>query len=282
MKFLPRKYREDSQDWFGKRGISWHVAVVFTKDDGILKGLTYLHIFDGQISQDASVTTAVILDVVKSLNQQYPLDITPIHLWSDNAGCYKSSETISTIYHHCKAVHLFDFCEAQDGKGACDRTAAVIKANIRRFVHEGHDVVTARDMKQAIEKTSKNVQYRMKLIGLETTERQKFKPIPSISTFNNFKFLVDRFWRHCGIGVGLKKGRLNRATKEKGKSTPPQDKHIIPVTACELDHSYVSDADGDKVQRVVREVSADVVGRRRKCKKSMACGKTCCRAWDTH
>lgn len=32
MKFLPRKYREDSQDWFGKRGISWHVAVVFTKD----------------------------------------------------------------------------------------------------------------------------------------------------------------------------------------------------------------------------------------------------------
>lgn len=50
MKFLPRKYREGSQDWFGKRGISWHVAVVFTKDDEILKGLTYLHIFDGQIS----------------------------------------------------------------------------------------------------------------------------------------------------------------------------------------------------------------------------------------
>lgn len=149
MKFLPRKYREDSQDWFGKRGISWHVAVVFTKDDEIWKGLTYLHIFDGQISQDASVTTAVILDVVQSLNQQYP-DITTIHLWSDNAGCYKSSETISTIYHHCKAVHSFDFCEAQDGKGACDRTAAVIKANIRRFVNEGHDVVTARDMKQVL------------------------------------------------------------------------------------------------------------------------------------
>lgn len=121
MKFLTRKYREDSQDWFGKRGISWHVAV--------------------------------ILDVVKSLNQQYP-DITTIHLWLDNAGCYKSSETISTIYHHCKAVHSFDFCKAQDGKGACDRTAAVIKANIRRFVNEGHDVVTSRDMKQAIEKTS--------------------------------------------------------------------------------------------------------------------------------
>lgn len=188
MKFLPRKYREDSRDWFGKRGISWHVAVVFKKDDEILKGLIYLHIFDGQMSQDTSETTSVILDVVKSLNQQYP-DITTVHLWSDNAGCYKSSETISTIYHHCKAVYSLDFCEAQNGKGAWDSTAAVIKANIRRFVNEGHDVVTARDMKRAMEKTSKNVQYRVKVVELETTERQKFKPIPSISTF---KFLVDR------------------------------------------------------------------------------------------
>lgn len=46
---------------------------------------------------------------------------------------------------------------------------------------------------------------------------------------------------------------MNRATKEKEKSSPPQDKRIIPVTACELDHSYVSDVDGDKVQGVVRE-----------------------------
>lgn len=52
---------------------------------------------------------------------------------------------------------------------------------------------------------------------------------------------------------GLKKGRLNRATKEKEKLSPPQDKRINSVTTCELDQSYVSDADGDKVQGVVRE-----------------------------
>lgn len=64
------------------------------------------------------------------------------------------------------------------------------------------------------------------------------------------KFVKSSLLKHI---EGSKKGRLNRATKEKEKSSPPQDKRIIPVTACELDHSYVSDADGDKVQRVVRE-----------------------------
>ena len=27
MKFLPQKYRESQSDWFGKRGISWHISV---------------------------------------------------------------------------------------------------------------------------------------------------------------------------------------------------------------------------------------------------------------
>jgi hypothetical protein len=31
MKFLPRKYCEGQSDWFGKRGISWHIAVAMTK-----------------------------------------------------------------------------------------------------------------------------------------------------------------------------------------------------------------------------------------------------------
>ena len=146
MKFLPRKYREDTQDWFGKRGISWHIAVAFTKVGGILQSLTYVHIFEGQVSQDATVTTAILVDVIRLLQKQCPA-ITAIHLWSDNAGCYKSSETISTVFHQCKSVQTYDFCEAQDGKGACDRTAAVIKSSIRRYVNEGHDVVTALQMK---------------------------------------------------------------------------------------------------------------------------------------
>lgn len=115
---------------------------MFTRTQGILQSLTYIHIFEGQISQNATVTTTIIFDVVKSLQQQYP-ELKDIHLWSDNAGCYKSSETISSIYHNCKSIQSYDFCEAQDNKGACDRTAAVIESSIRRYVNEGHDVITA-------------------------------------------------------------------------------------------------------------------------------------------
>ena len=31
MKFLPRKYRESQNDWFGKRGLPWHVTVATRK-----------------------------------------------------------------------------------------------------------------------------------------------------------------------------------------------------------------------------------------------------------
>lgn len=149
MKFLPRKFREDTKDWFGKRGLSWHISVVFKKVQSKVQSLTYIHIFEKPISQDASVATAIILDVVASLQHQFP-EIQKVHMWSDNAGCYKSAETICSIFHHCKIVKSYDFCESQDGKGACDRTAATIKCGIRQYVNEGHDVITAHHMKEVI------------------------------------------------------------------------------------------------------------------------------------
>ena len=42
---------------------------------------------------------------------------------------------------HVKRV---DFSDPQGGKGPCDRKAATIKAHVRRYINEGHDVLTAR------------------------------------------------------------------------------------------------------------------------------------------
>ena len=37
MKFIPQKYRESQADWFGKRGISWHISVAYRKVDQQLR-----------------------------------------------------------------------------------------------------------------------------------------------------------------------------------------------------------------------------------------------------
>ncbi|CAG2231600.1 unnamed protein product [Mytilus edulis] len=133
MKYLPRRYREDQSNWYAKRGISWHIGVAFRRTGGNLQSLTFVHIFHSQISQDSVTTTSVILDIVEDLNTKYE-DISKVHLWSDNAGCYKCTDTINAIAMSGK-IAAYNFCEAQDGKGACDRTAATLKAGIRRHIN---------------------------------------------------------------------------------------------------------------------------------------------------
>ena len=41
MKYLPRKYRENQTDWFGKRGIPWHISVAIRKVSDHLEMLTF-------------------------------------------------------------------------------------------------------------------------------------------------------------------------------------------------------------------------------------------------
>lgn len=118
----------------------------FRKRNGILESLPHIHIFSNQVSHDASITVAVILDVISSLVRKYPT-LHDINLWSDNSGCYNSSETMGTIFHHTTHVKTYNFCEAQDGKEACDRVAATITSGIRRYVNEDHNLVTAQQMK---------------------------------------------------------------------------------------------------------------------------------------
>ena len=144
MKYLPRRYRKDQSNWFAKRGICWHIGVVLRKRVTI-ESLGFIHIFNSQIAQDAQSTSAVVFDIVQDIKDMNE-EVDRIHLWSDNAGSYKSSKTISAM-SKCGIVVSYDFREAQSGKGACDRMAATVKIGIRRYINQGHDVLTAKHMK---------------------------------------------------------------------------------------------------------------------------------------
>ncbi|CAC5377276.1 unnamed protein product [Mytilus coruscus] len=202
MKFLPRKFREDQCDWFAKRGIPWHLSIAFKKIDNSLHCLGFIHIFSNQTSQDSHTTSGIIQDVITSIQDDN--QNTQFHLWSDNAACYKSSEMMAHLFN-LGSVQTYNFCEAQNGKGPCDRTAATVKSAIRRHINQGNDVVTANHMKEAIEKSMKNVRYRIKVVDNMTAKPKNVdRVIPSISTYSNFTFERNgiRVWKAYNIGQG--------------------------------------------------------------------------------
>ena len=59
MKFIPQKYRESQADWFGKKGISWHISVAYRKVDQQLQSQAFINLI--QSCSQGSAAVVVIL-----------------------------------------------------------------------------------------------------------------------------------------------------------------------------------------------------------------------------
>ena len=204
MKFLPRKYRESQSDWFGKRGISWHISVATRKLHGQLQTLMFVHIFQ-KCTQDSSIVVAILEDVVKQLKDTFP-EVKKVYLRQDNAGCYHSAATLLAIQQISIAHEVrmrIDFSDPQGGKGSCDRKAATIKNSIRMYVNSGHDVETASQMKVSIE--SSNIPgVRVMLCRPPSFPTSLPGKWEGVSFINNIEYgkATMKVWREYGIGKG--------------------------------------------------------------------------------
>ncbi|CAC5355083.1 unnamed protein product [Mytilus coruscus] len=204
MKFLPRKYREGQTDWFAKRGINWHIAVCLTKGEEGLLTLTFVHFFANPIPQDSVTSASILCDIAKEVVKLKP-EITNVSFYSDNAGCYKSTLTTALLYANLgPLITSYDFCEAQDGKGPCDRKSSHIKSEIKRYVNEGHDVLDAKGMKQAIDSRG-NKTYMCKVVEECESLKPTVKSIPNITSYTYFSYSESGLtvWRGFGIGKGM-------------------------------------------------------------------------------
>ena len=77
MKFIPQRYRESQQDWFRKRGMSWHIAVVFRQIEGILQSQSFVHLMQSS-AQDS---------------------LTVVHIWQHTLKAVKDEDAgISHVY----------------------------------------------------------------------------------------------------------------------------------------------------------------------------------------
>ena len=68
VKYLPRKFWESQSDWFGKKGISWHIAVSIKCKSGEMEMMTFVHVFESATAQDSSSVLAMLEDVFIQLN----------------------------------------------------------------------------------------------------------------------------------------------------------------------------------------------------------------------
>ena len=112
MRFLPQKYREAQREWFGKKGISYHISVAVmnnpskaspassqnsdstsSPDKFVYK--VFAHAFE-QCTQDASFVNSIVRDICERMKAKNPR-LQRCAIRSDNAGCYKSAEFILSV-----------------------------------------------------------------------------------------------------------------------------------------------------------------------------------------
>ncbi len=102
-------------------------------------------------------------------------------------------------------VARVDFSEPQGGKGSCDQKAANIKAHIRRYIDEGHDVQTPEDLYNAITSHDGVQGVRVALVdAISVTAFTNSGKLEGISTLNNFFYSEEGLtcWRAHEIGEG--------------------------------------------------------------------------------
>ena len=208
MKFLPRKYRESRSDWFGKRGISWHISVAVRRHNEQLESQGFIHIIQN-CTQGSSAVVPIMTHVLKTLKTEHP-EVKRAFFRQDNAGCYHSTATILSVpvIERESGVQVIGvgFSDPQGGKGPADRMAATVKGHISRFVNEGNNVTNAKEMEKVIVSHGGLPGIRVAVIErLRETETLGLQQkIAGISKLNNFSFSAGRVkvWKAFDIGPG--------------------------------------------------------------------------------
>ena len=209
MKFLPHHYREQMSEFFGKRGRRWHISAVITKSTAEkFQVECFVHLFN-TCTQNSFAVASIIEHLLKTLKEEYPV-LKQAFLRSDNAGCYKNGALLLSLPEISARSGIkivrYDFSDPQAGKDICDRKTAPMKAHIKRWVNEQHDVLTAEDMKQAIESHGGLKGCRAAVVEVDISKDVvKDNTIPGISLLNNFQFIEEggiRSWRAYDIGSG--------------------------------------------------------------------------------
>ena len=103
-------------------------------------------------------------------------------------------------------ITAIDFYEGQKGKDQCHRDGAVAKRAIKSYVNEGHNVLNAIQIKEALDNSSGSLRNsKASIISVDASKGNLEKAkIPNISRYHYFKPESTglRTWEFQGIGTG--------------------------------------------------------------------------------
>ncbi|KAL9973895.1 hypothetical protein ACROYT_G020402 [Oculina patagonica] len=209
MKYLPQRYREQMSDFYGKRGKSWRVACVILKSgENEYSVETVVHIFDN-CTQDWFSVASILERFLASVKQEHS-DVETAYLKSDNARCYHNASLILSLKSIGEktgiSIRRYDFSDPQSGKDVCDSNIAPMKGHMQRWVNEKHDIVTAADMKEALESYGGVRGCRNAVAEMDLAKAAETMEWKGISALFSFEFLVSgiRAWKAYAVGEGNK------------------------------------------------------------------------------
>ena len=192
-----------------------HVAIEKKKQS--FKYKVFVHVFD-HCTQDSETVTSILKDVLCRIKESDP-QMKKAFIRSDNAGCYHSANTLISTKRISDetniAIERIDFCDPQGGKGPCDRYAAVIKSNVRRYLNENHNVTNAAEFVEACHSHNgvKGVFAFDCRIRKNESKKSSRCSIKQITNYYNFRYqsnglLVNRSW-NVGSGLLIPWSQLN-------------------------------------------------------------------------
>ena len=99
-KVIPVLFREGQREYFGKRGMSLHIDLLFRKVDNILSKNVY-HTAISKCDQDSRDTLCISSHVIKQMKSDFP-ELKCLFRKSDNAGCYSANSLAELTRKICK------------------------------------------------------------------------------------------------------------------------------------------------------------------------------------
>ena len=193
-RLLFQRLHEPQKDWFGKKGVSLHGAIFIfcNNDDRPLVTEFHDNLSENDDKQNWFFSASSIEQSVLNFRKLHP-EIVSATIWSENGAHYKNTSVFNSLAWQSlekKTGMRIKSCnnfEAQTGKTILDSHYAVLKFSLKSYRHEGHDILTPKDIVEGTERLRGTNVYKISIN--RSKEPQSAKTWQGISNYFSFVYV---------------------------------------------------------------------------------------------